>query len=526
MMPSTIDEDTESIISSSSGKRENNISEINCPIIHKESLLYPIFLCLLISFGGFIFGWDVGTIGGIVNMKEFKNHFGTQYNSELNTNEFPNYLTGLIIGIFNIGCAVGGIFLVKVGDYLGRKIGITVALVIYIVGVLVQVIKDNSWHQFIGGRIICGLGVGANTVLVPMFIAESAPVNIRGAMVVLFQLMVTFGILAGNITNYFCVRYIKDSNMTWGVPLGLGLVWAALLLVGLIFVPESAEYLMLKKMDENKARASFAKMNGIQTDDPKANEFMNDMQEKLYLITQESVKNRQWHEFVSGKPKLGLRLTIGILLMAFQQLTGINYFFYYGTALFESAGMKDPYSGVIILSVVNFVSTFGGIYLVESWGRKISLFFGSIGMTICMIIYASIGSFALGKSGAVWGMIVITCAYIFFFATTSGPVTFVIVSELFPMRTRAISMAICSATNWIINFFISLLIPIISAKIDFFLGYIFAFFLFLSIFFVLFLVPETQGKTSDQIDQIYGSDDSEYSGDESCQPSSSLLKTC
>ncbi|CAL9732560.1 hexose transporter Hxt14p [Monosporozyma unispora] len=509
MMPSTIQEDVESILSSSSGKREINFVETSNVVHKKISLKLPIFLCLLISFGGFIFGWDVGTIGGIVNMKEFKNHFGTRYNSELNINEFPNLLTGLIIGIFNIGCAVGGIFLAKVGDNLGRKLGIALALIIYIIGVLVQVVKDNSWYQFVAGRTVCGLGVGANAVLVPMFISESAPIGIRGSMVVLFQVMVTFGILVGNITNYLCVRMIKDSDNIWKMPLGLGFIWAVLLLVGLIFVPESAEYLMIKKMNEHKARDSFAKMNGVEPNDNTADKFVQSMQAKLFVNTQETSQSRKWHEFATGRPKLGLRLSVGILLMAFQQLTGINYFFYYGTALFENAGMNNPYSAAIILSTVNFVATFAGIYLVESWGRKLSLLFGSVGMFLCMATYASIGSFALDKNGTVWGMIAVTCVYIIFFATTSGPVTFVIVSELFPIRTRAISIAICSATNWITNFFISLLIPIISAKINFFLGYIFALFLFISIFFIMFLVPETQGKSYNQIDSMYGASDSE-----------------
>ncbi|KAK5960399.1 Hxt14p PWA37_002478 [Arxiozyma heterogenica] len=501
-----IDDGPESITSPYSSKRDLHSTQSNShPVVLQKPLIIPILLCLIISFGGFIFGWDVGTIGGIINMKSFKNHFGTIYNTESMEIDFPDILTGLIISIFNIGGALGGIFLAKLGDYIGRKLGITLATTIYMLGIFIQIINDQVWYQFMIGRVICGLGVGCNAVLVPMFISESAPINIRGAMVVLFQVLVTFGILVGNITNFFCVTYFNDSNYSWGIPTTLGLLWAAILLVGLIFVPESAEYLAIQKMNEDSARLSFAKMNGISVYHHKTDDFLNNMQDKLFLSTQERINRKKWHEFISGSPKLGLRVLIGVLLMAFQQLSGINYFFYYGTMLFGKAGMSNPYTAAMILSSVNFLSTFAGIYLVESWGRKFSLFVGSIGMFICMTLYSSIGSFFLSNEKAVWGMIIVTCAYIVFFATTSGPVTFVVVSELYPIRTRALSMALCSATNWIVNFFISLLIPVLTKNMDFFLGYIFSFFLFISIFFIWFMVPETKGKNNDQIDFMFSS---------------------
>lgn len=471
--------------------------------VSKPKLYIPVLLCLIISFGGFIFGWDVGTIGGMVNMKEFKNHFGTRFNPDSGLNEFPDILTGLIISVFNIGCVFGGIVLSKTGDFIGRKLGITLALTVFIIGILIQIINDHVWYQFAIGRIISGLGIGSITVLVPMFISESAPVNIRGAMVVLFQVMVTLGILCGNVTNLICVKKIKDSNYSWGIPLGLQLIWAFLLAIGLLYIPESAEYLAIKKMDDDAAKESFAKMNGISVYNDKTADFISSMQEKQYMNDQQKVNNDKWHEFITGKPRLGYRVFLGVLLMAFQQLTGINYFFYYSTSLFETAGLKDPYSAAIILSAVNFLATFLGIYLVESWGRKLTLLVGCVGMFVCMTIYASIGSFLLEHSATPIGMIVVTCIYIIFFATTSGPVTFVIVSELFPIKTRAISMAVCSSTNWTMNFIISLLTPIIAAKINFQLGYIFAFFLFVSIFFVWFMIPETKGKDTDQIDFMF-----------------------
>lgn len=473
-------------------------------------LLKPIFLCVCISFGGFMFGWDVGTIGGITNMQSFQAYFGTITDPVTGLKRFPDLIIGLLISIFNIGCAIGGLTLAKLGDFKGRKLGIIAAIAVYWVGLQLQVINHQKWLQFFFGRVVTGLAVGSTAVLIPMFISESAPTKIRGSMVVLYQLMVTLGILAGNIINYICLKSFSsqpNDNRQWQVPLLLGFAWSVIILVGLSFTPESAQYLMLKRNDVQKAKRSFSLMNGIDEEDEKTYEFIEEsMREKQDML--KMGKQQGIFEFITGKPKLGLRLLIGVLVMTFQQLSGINYFFYYGTTIFERAHL-DPYLTPIVLSGVNFGATFVSIYLVEALGRKSCLLLGSVGMFCCMMIYASVGSFALESVSSAGIMTATTCVYIFFFATTLGPVTFVLVSELFPMKTRATSMAICSSFNWLFNFAISLLTPTITSKIGFLYGYFFAGCLFLSALCVWILVPETRNKTEADINRIYECTNSE-----------------
>lgn len=475
----------------------------------RGSLLKPIVLCLSTSFGGFIFGWDVGTIGGISNMESFKNNFGTLFNARTGTHYFPDMLIGLVISIFNIGCAVGGLTLAKVGDWKGRKIGIYASLLVYVVGLLIQVVNSTRWYQFFVGRIFSGLAVGSTAVLVPMFISESAPLQIRGAMVVLYQLMITLGILMGNVVNYACKKTIADAlaNKNWQIPVALGFVWSLVIAVGIFFMPESAQFLVVKKNDVDGALRSVAIMNSLSAKDP----FVAEQVEHLALYdidrSPDTQSNTNWLEFLVGRPRLGLRLLTGMLVMAFQQLSGANYFFYYGTTLFDSVGVDDSYVTSILLSSVNFASTFGGIYLVEKLGRKSCLLLGSAGMFVCMTVYASIGSFALrvGGDNVVPGavMIAFTCVYIMFFACTTGPVSFVVISELFPARTKAISMAICTSINWFANFLISLFTPYITSEIGFRYGYVFAGCLLLSVVFVWCMVPETKGLTIEQVDELY-----------------------
>lgn len=483
------------------------------------NLILPVILCLSISFGGFIFGWDTGTIGGIANMSSFQHAFGNQIDQKTNLRSLSNLQVGWLIGIFNIGCAIGGLTLARIGDWLGRKKGIFIAVLVYLVGVAFQLGDSHKWRLFLSCRFISGLGVGSLTVLVPMFLSETAPTSIRGAMVVLYQLMVTLGILAGNITNKLVVsRYAGTINAKeWGFPIGLGFIWSMVTMVGIAFTPESTHYFAIVKKDFDNAKSSYAFLNDLNINDDRVSIYVSELMirpnsddENTVSSTSEighhEKKSNKW-AFIKGKPKLGYRLFIGIIIMMAQQLSGVNYFFYYGTTVFKMAGIQDSYTASIILSSVNFIATFGGIYLVEKLGRKACLFYGAIGTMLCMTIYASVGGFALGSPAAGPVMLAFTCIYIIFFAVTLGPVSFVVVSELYPTKTKYISMAICGFVSWMTNFSISLLTLPITSKIGFLYGFVFAGCLGAYSIFVWFIVPETKGKSESEVNEIYESID-------------------
>ena len=190
---------------------------IDIPKRPASSYVGVSILCLMIAFGGFVFGWDTGTISGFVNLSDFLKRFG-QRNSE---GEY--YLSkvrmGLIVSIFNIGCAIGGLVLSKIGDVYGRRIGLVAVTVIYVVGILIQICSFDKWYQYFIGRIISGLGVGGIAVLSPMLISEVSPKQIRGTLVACYQLMITLGIFLGYCTNYGTKTY--DDSTQWRVGLGL-----------------------------------------------------------------------------------------------------------------------------------------------------------------------------------------------------------------------------------------------------------------------------------------------------------------
>ncbi|CCH62317.1 hypothetical protein TBLA_0H00240 [Henningerozyma blattae CBS 6284] len=477
------------------------------PIVQEPpSLLKPVILCLIISFTGFIFGWDIGTIGGIINMQIFKKSFGNKINPETSERYFDPTLSGLIIGIYNIGAGIGGLTLGKLGDYRGRKMALGIAMCIHLLGLFTELVEDYSWIQFFIGRLLTGIAIGTTAVIVPMYLCENSPLKIRGAMVVLYQLMITLGILTGNISNFICHNIYNDSedNRAWQVPILLNVFWDSIVFIGLFFIPESAIYLGKLCFDMDGAQKSFAKMNGVAETDRLSMEFINDIKLSAEIEKEENNETPKLKfEFIFGKPKLGYRLLIGILIMTFQQLSGINYFFYYGTTIFKNVGFEDSYLTAIILSLVNFVSTFGGIYLVEQIGRRTCYLLGCLSLNIFMILFASIGNFAINEPYVGVGLIFIVCLYIFFFAITLGPVSFVLVSELFPSRVKAESIAICSFFNWIMNFLVSLVMPLILSRVGFLCGYIFSGFLTIGFIFSWQCVPETKGLTEKEIDDIY-----------------------
>ncbi|AGO10908.1 AaceriAFR602Wp [[Ashbya] aceris (nom. inval.)] len=489
------------------GSTDRSISLSAGSPVPQGSLVRPVLYCLVAAFCGIIFGWDLGTIAGISTMPSFQNTLGPRFNEATGLHEFPGRLLGLVIGIFNIGCAVGGLTLARLGDMKGRKLAILAALLVYDIGMFIQLGSGHFWYRYFIGRLIAGLAVGATMVLVPMFVSELSPVRIRGSMVVLYQVVICLGIALGSVTNYVCKELVTDpmSNITWKVPIFFSIGFSVLVSLGLLIMPESAQYLAMKGQLE-KARRSFAIMNGLPVDHP----FVEERVVSFVHVSNEPEdieRSGDTWEFIRGNPRLGLRLFIGVTVMALQMLSGVNYFFYYGTTLFRSVGIEDAYITAIIIGCVDFIGTFIGIFIVERLGRKICLLSGATGMFICMTIYASLGSFALDAEmknktvGAV--MIFFTCVFVLFFAATSGPVSMVVMSEIFPLRTKVTSMAICTSVNWLVNFLIALITPDVTAAIGYRFGFVFSGFLLFSIVFFLYLVPETKGLTHEQVDAIY-----------------------
>ncbi|SCU91814.1 LADA_0F12244g1_1 [Lachancea dasiensis] len=472
----------------------------------RGDFLFVSICCVMVAFGGFVFGWDTGTISGFVQQTDFKNRFG-QINSS-GERYLSNVRTGLMVSIFNIGCAIGGIVLGKVGEVYGRRLGLTIVVIIYAVGIVIQIASIDKWYQYFIGRIISGLGVGAITILSPMLISEVAPKHLRGTLVSCYQFMVTGGIFLGYCTNFGTKNY--NNSVQWRVPLGLCFAWALFMIAGMSFVPESPRYLVeAGKLEE--ARRSLARANKAQLEDAVVTLELESIEANVEA--EKMAGKAGWKELIVGKPQMLKRTLNGIVVMSLQQLTGDNYFFYYGTTIFKAVGLTDSFETSIVLGVVNFFSTSLSLYTVDRFGRRNCLIYGAMGMVACYVVYASVGVTRLypegadhpdvSSKGAGNVLIVFACFYIFCFATTWAPIAYVLISETYPLRVKGKAMSIASASNWMWGFLISFFTPFITSAINFYYGYVFMGCMIFAIFYVFFMVPETKGLTLEEVNEMY-----------------------
>jgi len=369
---------------------------------------------------------------------------------------------------------------------------------------IVQIATMNHWYQIAIGRWVAGLGVGALSVLTPMYQSETAPRQVRGALVSCYQLFITLGIFVA-----YCVNFGTEKDLSprsWRIPMGIGFIWPVIMAVGVLFLPESPRWDYRKGRVE-RASQTVAKVHGVSENHFVVKRELREIKEKLDEETAGS-STRKVHELFTG-PRMMYRILLGVTLQALQQLTGANFFFYYGTTIFTATGLSNSYVTSMILGGVNFGTTFFGLYVVEKFGRRKSLITGAIVMFICFMIFSTVGHVSLDKTNPMntpsqgTAMIVFACVFIAAFAMTWGPIIWVVVGELYPSRYRAICMAMATASNWIFNFLLSFFTPFITGDIDYAYGYVFAGCCLAGAVVVYFFLCESQGRGLEEIDTMY-----------------------
>ena len=371
------------------------------------------------------------------------------------------------------------------------------------IGVVVQITSEFAWYQLIIGRFISGLGIGGISICVPLYQSESAPTHIRGTIVCLFQLFITLGILFANIINFGTERI--RSSASWRITTGISFFWAMILGFGILFFPESPKF-MYRQGHVADARRTMCKLLGVSENSATIAKEIREMREKL---DEEQAGGRHaWHEIFSG-PRMAYRALLGIGLMSFQQLTGANFFFYYGTVVFGASGMDNPFVIQIILGAVNVFCTLPGLWMIDKFGRRPCLIYGAAWMCMCFLVFASVGHFALDqaepqatpKAGAT--MIVFACLFIASFASTWGPMVWGATAELYPPRYRASCMSFAIASNWTWVFMIAFFTPFITSVIDYRYGYVFAGCCAAAAVTVYCFLLEPKARTMEELDTMY-----------------------
>jgi len=463
-----------------------------------------LIMGVLVSMGGFIFGYDTGQISGFLEMPDFLARFADTTNPKTGAPAFTNGRSGTIVALLSIGTLLGALFAAPIADKFGRKPSITFWCLIFCVGVIVQITTEHKWYQVALGRWTAGLGVGGLSVLTPMYQSETAPRYVRGALVSCYQLFITLGILVAYCINFGTES--ENSPRSWRLPMGIGFIWPLIMGTGMLFMRESPRW-DYRHGNIDRARGTIARSYGTSEEHPDVQRELREIKEKLDAERAGGGKH-PWYEIFTG-PKMAYRTLLGITLQALQQLTGANFFFYYGTSIFASVGLPNSYVTSMILGGVNFGTTFPGLYIVERFGRRSSLIAGALWMFMCFMIFASLGHFALDQNDGTntpnvgYAMIVFACLFIAGFAMTWGPIVWALVGEIYPSRYRAKCMALATASNWVWNFLISFFTPYITGAIDYRYGYIFAACCFMGAIVVYFFVCESQNRTLEEIDTMY-----------------------
>jgi sugar porter (SP) family MFS transporter len=331
-----------------------------------------------------------------------------------------------------------------------------------------------------------------------------APKWIRGTLVCAYQLAITCGLLVASIVS-LGTESIDHAN-AFRIPIALQFVWAGGLLLGLSLLPETPRYLIKRNL-HGAAASSLSRLRRLDITHPALIEELAEIQANHEYEL--SLGPATYREVFVGSPHLGRRVLTACGLQMLQQLSGCNFILYYGTTFFQNIGIESPFVIQLAMNIVNVVSTFPGMILVESLGRRHLLLIGASGMAICQLTVASVGSAIPYGEAAHLVLIVFVCIYLFFFASSWGPVVWVVTSEIYPLKVRAKAMSISIASNWVLNFAIAYGTPYLvnagegyvdlAAKIFFVWGACCV----LAIVFVWCMVYETSKISLEQIDEMY-----------------------
>lgn len=459
---------------------------------------FVVMVAVTAALGGLIFGFDIGGAGATFVMVGFKEHFGWECPEDdagcvAKTQAQIDTDMGLINGLFGTGAAFGALFAPTIFNGFGRKPTLMMGAMIFTIGAALQASAVNMLMLQIP-RLLSGFGIGMLSMCSPVYIAELAPEHRRGQLATLWQLAITTGIVLVSILNI----WLAEWNEGWRISYG-GNILFSVLLMGLLFImPESPDYLVGKHDHEGAKEALLM----VRFED-QVNRELEQLEMEVKLAEERG--EASWAEvFDNNNNMMGHRVGVGVLLQTFQQLSGINAIMFYApTILTNFFGAAGSIYGALVLNIINFMSTFITIITIERVGRVMILFAGGILMCVSLIPNTVFTTIEDGGTGIGVGVIIFCALYVIGFASSWGPVVWVVCAEMFPMRERGKANSLTTFINWFWTTIVGALFPMAStASLAGCFGF-FACVVFVAIFFVYLYLPETANRTSTEIDEEY-----------------------
>ena len=457
----------------------------------KQSNSFIAAVCSIGSLGGLLFGFDTAVISGTFSFIE-------QY-FLLNEIEIGWFASSALIGAI-IGALVSG----SLSDRFGRKPILIIAAFLFFISALGCTIPD-SFIFLILARIIGGMGVGMASVLAPLYISEFSPPKIRGKLIALYQLSIVIGILLAYLSNWLLLKFSQESTSlfnetdklykifvseVWRGMFGLEMIPSGLFIVLLFLIPESPRWL-IKNNNPEKGFNILTKISGKK------------IAEKEFIEIKNSISKFKGRIADLLRPGLRLALLVGIGLSVFGQFTGVNIIIYYGPTILENAGYKidGALQFQVAIGLINLIFTILALWKIDRWGRRPLLVYGMFSVFISLIIIAF--QFTFDSSQGIL-IIVMLCIYMASLAISINAVIWVLIGEIFPNRIRGSAMSIVTFTNWGANFLTAFTFPWYIDKIGMGGGFFtFAGMCLLATIFFNKYVPETKGKTLEEIENFW-----------------------
>ncbi|KAJ9270163.1 hypothetical protein DTO212C5_3657 [Paecilomyces variotii] len=480
-----------------------------------------LFACL----GGLLYGYNQGVFSGVLAMYSFDEHMG---DAVTNTTK-----KGWLTSILELGAWTGTLYSGVLAERISRKYTILVNVVIFCIGVIVQTTASvGGSSNILGGRFVTGMGVGSLSMCVPMYNAEIAPPEVRGSLVALQQLAITFGIMVSFWidygTNYIGGTGSTQSETAWLLPLALQLIPAILLGAGMLFMPFSPRWLVHHDREE-EAKDVLVSLRGLPRDHPLLElEFLEIKSQSLFEKRTEKEKfphlerSNTWSYIKLEAAGFGSlfktwpmfrRVMVATVTMTFQQWTGVNAVLYYAPSIFAQLGMSSNTTSLLATGVVGiamFLATIPAVMYIDRLGRKPVLVVGAIGMASCHFIIAAI----FGQNehqwdthkAAGWAAVAMVWLFVIHFGYSWGPCAWIVISEIWPLSVRAKGIALGASANWMNNFIVGQVTPDMLTGITYGTYIFFGLITTLGALFIAFLVPETKQLSLEEMDVIFGSE--------------------
>ena len=457
----------------------------------KFNTRYILRISLVSALGGFLFGYDWVVIGGA---KFFYERF-------FDLAGIP-HLQGLAMSSALLGCIPGALFAGYLSDKIGRKKSLIWAAVLFTFSALGTGFA-SGFTSFMIFRILGGMGIGLASCISPIYIAEVSPRKMRGKFVSLNQLNIVIGILAAQLTNYLIAREVPagatddfilsswNGQMAWRWMFLAEIIPAGIFFVLAFFLPESPRW-MVKMNREESARKTLEKIGG--------SEYAVHLIAEIRESFRDVARKINWGEL--RKKKVRPILIVGMVLAAFQQWCGINIVFNYAEEVFTSAGfgISDALLNIVLTGVVTLIFTIVAIRVVDGWGRRKLMLFGSMGLAITYLFLGA--AFFLELNGFLVLFIIIIALSVY--AMSLAPITWVVLSEIFPNRVRGAAMAVATATLWVASALLVLLFPLIKDWIDISGAFwLYAVICVAGFLFIRKRLPETKGKSLEEIEEVF-----------------------